>query len=188
MKQERNRLEAIKFCAVAMRVNLQLFDRAECKIPLRHVSYPQSLTRTKLSLSLSSLRLANGNELHVRSEVAQPRIIFMMSSDGINSVDDFMASIKKLLARGQTAKPDGGVEPALTLQDLEGDIETIGEQSPGSVNRNYAAIETACRNIFYDVLASTSIEEPAFGEIWNLFDVLSILSDLGTLSQARRCD
>ena len=82
------------------------------------------------------------------------RVKLNMSSAGIDSVDDFTAAFKKLLARARDFKPDGVIEPALTSQDFEGGIEEIGQQSHGSINRKYAAIETACRNIFYDLLVS----------------------------------
>ena len=80
------------------------------------------------------------------------RMKLKMSSAGIESVDDFTAVFKKLLARARDIKTNGGVEPALTTQDFEGVIEEIGHQSHGSINRKYAAIETACRNIFYGLL------------------------------------
>ena len=102
-----------------------------------------------------------------------------MSSANVQSVDNFATAIQKLLARARQVKPEGGVEPVLTAQEFGEDLAEIRKQSQILLNRNYAAIETACRNIFYALLASTSIEEAAFGEVWNLFDVLSILSDSG---------
>ena len=102
-----------------------------------------------------------------------------MSSEDVQSVDDFTSTIHKLLARARHLKPEGGVEPVLTTQDFGPDLHEIKNHSCGLSNRNYAAIETACRNIFYALLASTPIKEAVFGKVWNLFDVLSILSDLG---------
>lgn len=102
-----------------------------------------------------------------------------MSSAGIESVSDFTTSIRKLLARGREVKPRGGVDPAITTKDFGDDLEGLTKGPQGPLNRNYASIETACRNIFYELSASTSINEAAFGEVWSLFDVLSILSDLG---------
>ena len=75
-----------------------------------------------------------------------------MSSAGIASVNDFTAIFKRLLTSARSVKPDGGVEPALTTPDFRGAIEEIGLKSRGATNREYAAIETACRNIFYDLL------------------------------------
>ncbi|CAF9934405.1 hypothetical protein IMSHALPRED_009699 [Imshaugia aleurites] len=100
-----------------------------------------------------------------------------MSSAGVSSVDSSTNAIRRLLDKAQEVKPNGGIDPALTAQDFEGGVEEIGKQN-GVSNRDYAAIETACRNIFYALLASTSIEETSFGEVWNLLDLISILSDL----------
>ena len=80
-----------------------------------------------------------------------------MCSAGIESVNDFTASFKRLLASARDVKPNGGIEPALTTADFEGEIEAIGQKSQGAPNREYAAIETACRNIFYDLLVRLRI-------------------------------
>ncbi|KAL9593531.1 MAG: hypothetical protein Q9219_007510 [cf. Caloplaca sp. 3 TL-2023] len=105
-----------------------------------------------------------------------------MSSAGISSVDRFTESLQGLLERARTIKPEGGIEPALTYSTFNGDVENITKRSEsrGSANAqdHYAAPETACRNIFYHLLASTSIEDQSFGEIWNLLDIVSILSDI----------
>lgn len=111
------------------------------------------------------------------SSATHSRELSNMSSAGVSSVENSTIAIRGILAKAHEVKPGGGVEPALTTQDLEGGAEELGKQN-GASNRGYAAIETACRNIFYALLASTSIEEPPFGEVWNLFDIISILSDL----------
>ncbi|MCJ1271694.1 hypothetical protein MMC22_011599 [Lobaria immixta] len=105
-----------------------------------------------------------------------------MSSDGIASVHTYSVAIKNLLKRARNVKVNPSIEPALNASDFAGDIEEFGKLSNGSFLANnqahYAAIETACRNTFYDLLASTSIDQPAFSEIWNLLDIVSILSDI----------
>lgn len=80
-----------------------------------------------------------------------------MSSVGVISVDDFTTRIRNLLAKAQEFKPDGGVDPALTIKELGGDIEEFGKRDAVS-NKDYAAIETACRNIFYALLVRPSME------------------------------
>ena len=75
-----------------------------------------------------------------------------MCSAPLESVNDFTASFKKLLASARGVKPNGGIEPALTTADLKGEIKAIGQKSQRAPNREYAAIETACRNIFYNLL------------------------------------
>ncbi|KAI4255635.1 MAG: hypothetical protein LQ352_002480 [Teloschistes flavicans] len=87
-----------------------------------------------------------------------------------------------MLARAKGIKPDGGIEPALTATSLGGDVETLKKQAEGGVTVNpqdhYAALETACRSIFYELLASTSIQDPSFGQIWDLLDIVLVLSDI----------
>lgn len=81
-----------------------------------------------------------------------------MSSDGIASVDTYNIALKDLLKRARHVKPGSGIEPALSASDFDGGIEAIGKLSEKSFIANnqahYAAIETACRNIFYDLLVS----------------------------------
>lgn len=79
-----------------------------------------------------------------------------MSSDGIASVDAYSRAIEKLLNRACQIKPQNGSEPALIATDFGGIFEEVEELSQKSFITNsqahYAAIETACRNIFYDLL------------------------------------
>ena len=74
-----------------------------------------------------------------------------MSSAGVSSVEEYTSAIRELLAKAQKVKPDGGLEPALITQEFEGGVEEIGKHN-GAFNKDYAAIETACRNIFYALL------------------------------------
>lgn len=107
-------------------------------------------------VALLVLQLVHNNELFMtKSPAAQSRELPIMSSAGVSSVDSSTIAIKGLLAKAQEVKPDGGVEPALTTQDFEGGVEEVGKQNVAS-NKDYAAIETACRNIFYALLVRLS--------------------------------
>ena len=90
-----------------------------------------------------------------KSPATRLRELSVMSIAGVRSVDEFTTTIKGLLAKAQKIKPDGGVEPALTAPQFEGGIEEFGKQN-GTLNKDYAAIETACRNIFYGLLVRLS--------------------------------
>ena len=80
----------------------------------------------------------------------------MMSSVGISSVDAYTTELRKQLTKAKLIKANSGIEPPLIPQDFEGGIEDIGKlcEHGFTVNNqaHYAAIETACRNIFYDLL------------------------------------
>ena len=89
------------------------------------------------------------------SSATPSRELSNMSSAGVSSVENSTSAIRGLLAKAHDVKPDGGVEPALTAQDLGGGIEELGKQN-GAFKKGYAAIETACRNIFYALLVRLS--------------------------------
>ena len=105
-----------------------------------------------------------------------------MSIDDIPSISAYAKSIERLLAKAVEVKDSGDIEPPLTEAEL-GDVTSEIEDTRASLGRtdniqsHNAAVETAVREKFYDLLASTSIDEPAFGEVWNLLDVVSIISD-----------
>lgn len=79
-----------------------------------------------------------------------------MSGHGIVSVDACSVAIKKMLDKARNTKVDLTIEPALSLSDLSTYIDGIEKHSSGSFTAgsqaHFAAIETACRNIFYGLL------------------------------------
>ena len=88
-----------------------------------------------------------------------------MSSNDVDSVQSFTLELGKLLDSARLIKQSDSIEPALTISDFEGQIERIGNiddasfKQPAGFKENsrqahYAAIETAFRNIFYDLLVS----------------------------------
>ncbi len=75
-------------------------------------------------------------------------------------METYTRAIEKLLERARQIKPQTGAEPALTATDFGDGIEEIGKLSNNflitSNQAHYAAIETACRNIFYNLLVRLS--------------------------------
>ena len=98
-------------------------------------------------------------------------------------------------------KDSGAIEPPLSaaslrlaIQNIEATRDDVGDLD--NTQAHAAAVEVVVRERFYGILvsphriaitnwsltfleAATSIEEPAFGQMWNLLDVVSILSDHG---------
>ncbi|KAI9820244.1 MAG: hypothetical protein M1827_005866 [Pycnora praestabilis] len=110
-----------------------------------------------------------------------------MSSDEVPLVQAMTNALQQLLQRAGDFKSTNGIEPLLTIADFGGDIERISSSVSGEpltlpaieLNKQgqYATIETAFRNIFYDLLASTSIHDASFKQIWNLLDIVAVFSD-----------
>ena len=94
-----------------------------------------------------------------------------MSSDDVPSVRSFTTALETLLASARIIKSTHNIEPALAIGDFHGQIEKIGNVDYGLSQPNatlkehnrqahYAAIETAFRNIFYDLLVSSNKRLP----------------------------
>lgn len=89
-----------------------------------------------------------------------------MSSHDVASVRSFTSAFEDLLTSACRIRKTHNIEPALTIGDFQGQIEEIVSYDHGSLQQNpaqkehnrqahYAAIETAFRNIFYDLLVSS---------------------------------
>ncbi|KAL4888569.1 THO complex subunit 1 transcription elongation factor-domain-containing protein [Aspergillus ambiguus] len=105
-----------------------------------------------------------------------------MADVDVESIRTYRRLIDGLLARAEQAKPDKQIEPPLTESHLGETIWVLEGEDAQVVGRfgqqtQFAAVEIAFREKFYSLLASTSIDEPGFIQIWNLLDIISIFSD-----------
>ncbi|ODH48390.1 hypothetical protein GX48_05482 [Paracoccidioides brasiliensis] len=103
-----------------------------------------------------------------------------MAGEDIAAVKAYRQLVQDLLDKAAKVKQDSSIEPPLNEADLGDAIRHIQskEQSPQA---QYAVVETAFRQKFYALLATTSIDDPSFIQIWNLLDIVSIFSDNGEL-------
>ncbi|CAG8959381.1 hypothetical protein HYFRA_00001279 [Hymenoscyphus fraxineus] len=106
-----------------------------------------------------------------------------MAGQGVQAVGKFRELLEELLQEAEAAKPNGLIEPPLNKDDL-GDISErvnsvfLPVTSPEVRKRSqYAVVETAARDTFNDLLATTTIDTPEFMKLWHLLDIISILSD-----------
>lgn len=131
-----------------------------------------------------------------------------MADVDVEATQIYRRLVDDLLDRAERAKPDKQIEPPLTEAQLGDSIWQVQGDNAQVVNRlgqqtQYAAVEIAFREKFYHVLvwiapfmaelatgdewkltadfmqATTSIDDPAFIQIWNLLDIVSIFSDNG---------
>ncbi|KKZ63072.1 hypothetical protein EMCG_02573 [[Emmonsia] crescens] len=106
-----------------------------------------------------------------------------MAGEDIAAVRVYRQLVQGLLDKAAEIKKDCSIEPPLNDADLGDAIHCIQQdQESGllkeqSQQAQYAVVETAFREKFYDLLATTSIDEPSFIQIWNLLDIISIFSD-----------
>jgi THO complex subunit 1 len=108
----------------------------------------------------------------------------MSVTQELDTVQAYRDLIHHHLERLNHVKQDEGIEPPLTeanCADLVVKVETkVADKSIGQTKKaHYALIETVFREKFDFLLATESIDEPSFTKIWNLLDVVAILSDHG---------
>ncbi|CAI7659935.1 unnamed protein product [Penicillium palitans] len=105
-----------------------------------------------------------------------------MANEDIAGVQVYKRLVDNLLDRAAHVKPDKQIEPPLTETHLGESIWQLPSEDDKATKHlspqtKIAAVEIAFREKFYRVLASTSIDDPAFIQIWNLLDIVSIFSD-----------
>ncbi len=106
----------------------------------------------------------------------------MSAVGNLVSVQDYRDLFNHQLAELDNIKPGLGIEPPLTEVDcaeLVTEVEArVGNRSSEENGKaRYAAVETVFREKFYSILQTESIDEPSFTRLWNLLDVVAILSD-----------
>ncbi|KFY40787.1 hypothetical protein V495_05256 [Pseudogymnoascus sp. VKM F-4514 (FW-929)] len=95
-----------------------------------------------------------------------------------------------MLAQANEVKRTNGIEPPILKADIEEEfrrlqeIPSFAEGRDSKKSTRYAVIETAVRDTFIDLLATYSIEQPQFVQVWNLLDIVSTLSDDGQCDPA----
>jgi THO complex subunit 1 len=103
----------------------------------------------------------------------------MSVTDELDSVQAYRDLIEHHLTGLNDVKHDEGIEPPLTEADCGELVDEVQSKASDRPNKksHYALIETVFREKFYSLLETESIDEPSFTKLWNLLDVVAILSD-----------
>ncbi|KOS18522.1 THO complex subunit 1 [Escovopsis weberi] len=122
-----------------------------------------------------------------------------VENPGVASVSTFGALLLDLLGEASAAKQVTTIEPALNKSDFHdlynrvlSSLSRNGSHGPARdappaetlKARQFAVVETAARDLFGKLIATTVIDSPDFVKMWNLLDILSILSDDGLCDPA----
>ncbi|TVY28658.1 Uncharacterized protein LHYA1_G002303 [Lachnellula hyalina] len=110
-----------------------------------------------------------------------------MAGHAVQAVDEFLALLVEMLQRAEQQKQTDTVEPPLNKSDFTGLFERVepifattatpGVKPEVKKRSQCAIIETAVRDTFNGLLAYTSVNAPSSIKLWNLLDIISILSD-----------
>ena len=105
-----------------------------------------------------------------------------MLVSGLPSVDGYRSLVEACLDGFQGPEQPNSFKSPLSEDDCDILVESLAlkkKEGPSDEGQqvHYAAIETVFREKFYDLLASADIHESSFHQVWNLLDVVAILSD-----------
>jgi len=103
------------------------------------------------------------------------------SAAEVPSVAKIARRLRTLLATAKIVKPERTLEPPLPRSEITADADALLDDLDCQYDQTYRfnAAEAAVRQIFHELLESASIEDAAFGDVWNLLDILIICGDNG---------
>ncbi|KAK5047396.1 hypothetical protein LTR16_011154, partial [Cryomyces antarcticus] len=102
----------------------------------------------------------------------------VLAPEDIPSVQTATAKLQELLDEARKIKIVNTVEPPLSISALTNGIDQFNEAT-SALQVSQGVIEKAARNISYELLASTDIDDPSFVHVWDLLDILQVLGDRG---------
>ncbi|CAK1359868.1 THO complex subunit 1 [Cercospora beticola] len=97
--------------------------------------------------------------------------------------------LNALLDRARQEKPESTVEPALQLSSFSNEVAALHDGLDAKYDQAYrfSCVETAAREAFYSLVHSTDIQDPAFGDVWNLLDIVLMCGDHGKCTPELVC-
>ncbi|EON65357.1 hypothetical protein W97_04595 [Coniosporium apollinis CBS 100218] len=98
-----------------------------------------------------------------------------MAMPEVASVESIEQQLLELLQRARQVKKVSTIDPPLPVAELSKDHGRLLEVT--GIHAQNAATETAARNLLHRLVASTSIDQPSFIEVWNLLDILQECGD-----------
>ncbi|KAF2097939.1 hypothetical protein NA57DRAFT_18809, partial [Rhizodiscina lignyota] len=93
--------------------------------------------------------------------------------------DSMVARIDALLERARVWKASSSVDLPLPVLEFSGAKGLPLEDPKVSAQVHNGCVEVAARQVFQRIAASADIHDPAFADVWNLFDIVNICGDHG---------
>lgn len=107
----------------------------------------------------------------------------------LQPVANVTARLQTLLDDARDVKPETTVDPPLPVSQFLEAVEALHDDFDQTRDQTYkfSTVETATRDIFYSLISSTDIDDPAFVQVWNLLDIVLICGDHGKCTPELVC-
>lgn len=139
----------------------------------------------RLSRQLSGI---NFPETHSTTGTSRSSMAAASAAE-LQPVEQIAARLQSLLDLAKDVKPERTVEPPLSTANLISGIDALPHGIQGSLDDAWrqVIVENAVRQLFYSVLTSADITDPAFVDVWNLLDILHVCGDRSVCAPELAC-
>ncbi|KAF4306140.1 THO complex subunit THOC1 [Botryosphaeria dothidea] len=105
-----------------------------------------------------------------------------MAFPAVDSVEAVTRRFQELLEKARRVKSTDSIEPQISATDLlDGETVLLSDNIKNQVSHNVVA-EIAAKNLLHHLVATTTIDDPSFVQVWNLLDIVL------TCSERNQCD
>jgi THO complex subunit 1 len=111
------------------------------------------------------------------------------SAKELGAVAGITTKLHGLLQNAAVSKPQTTIEPPLHIDEFLGPITSLHDDLPQDFDQVYrfSLVETATRDVFYELISTTDIDDPKFVTVWNLLDIILICGDHGMCTPELVC-
>ncbi|KKY17276.1 putative nuclear matrix protein [Diplodia seriata] len=100
-----------------------------------------------------------------------------MAFPAVDSVEAVTRRFKELLEKARKVKASDSIEPQISATDLlDGESLVLSDKIQHQMSHNTVA-EISAKNLLHHLVATTTIDDPSFVQVWNLLDVVLACSE-----------
>ncbi|KAK8170732.1 THO complex subunit 1 transcription elongation factor-domain-containing protein [Phyllosticta citribraziliensis] len=97
----------------------------------------------------------------------------------VESVEAVTARFKHLLQQARQIKPSDTIEPPISVADLLKEESLLLSETIQNQSSHNTVAETAAKSLLHHLVATTTIDDPEFVQVWNLLDIVLICIERG---------
>jgi THO complex subunit 1 len=111
------------------------------------------------------------------------------SAKELSAVAGISAKLRIILQQAAVSKPQNTIEPPLHVDEFLGPVASLHDDLPQESDQihRFSLVETATRDIFYELIRTIDIDDDEFVAVWNLLDIILICGDHGICTPELVC-
>ncbi|KAF2145113.1 uncharacterized protein K452DRAFT_295661 [Aplosporella prunicola CBS 121167] len=102
-----------------------------------------------------------------------------MALPPVDSIEAVTLRFKQLLEKAQRIKSSASIEPSISITELLSDDTPLLSDNIQNQTTHNTVAETAAKRLLHHFVATTTIDNSEFVQVWNLLDIVLICSERG---------